>query len=259
MAPQGGVLAAETWVAGYTRAIFDLNLSLPVAGRVDALRVAEGDFVAQGGILLNLDNHLETIEMERRKAMFESHAELNAALARQPILSMQLRAARTMFAANAGISREDVQAKELAVLSGSGEIEMRRATLEVQRHDYETALAILERRSLRAPVAGRVVRIHRYPGESIQANETILRFVSLDRILFIAAIEEAAARKLTPGGPALLMLEGNNGEEAVQGKISLIAPVTDPASGLVEVRVEIPNSDERFRAGSRARLRLATD
>ncbi len=256
LALPGPGFAAETWVSGYTRAIADLNLALPVSGRVDALHVAEGDRVEAGGVLLNLDNRLETIEMDRRRAIYENRAELNAALARQPILALQLRSARAIFSANASISREDVQAKELAALSGASEIEVRRAAVEVQRHEYEAAREVLDRRTLRAPVAGRVVRVMRFPGESVQANETILRFVSLDRILFVGGVEEHAARTLKLGGPASVMLESDVGEELVEGTIRLIAPVTDPASGLVEVRVEITNPDEHFRGGSRARLRL---
>lgn len=252
----GQAASEELWIPGYTRAIFDLNLALPVSGRVEVLAVRDGDRVEAGAPLLNLDNRLETIEMERRRALWQSNAELNAAIARLPIVTMQLRAARGIFSANASISREEVQAKELAVIAATSDIEARRAAKEVERLDYAAAREALERRTLRAPIAGRVVRILRYPGESVQANESILRLVDLERIVFVGGMEERVAGRLRVGAPGSVLMETEQGEELLQGNVILIAPVTDPASGLAEVRVEMSNPDGRLRAGARARLRV---
>jgi RND family efflux transporter MFP subunit len=249
-------ISEELWIPGYTRAVFDLNLALPVSGRVEVVAVRDGERVEAGAPLLNLDNRLETIEMERRRALWQSNAELNAAIARLPILTMQLRSARSIFSTNASISREEVQAKELAVIAAASDIEARRAAKEVERLDYEAAREALERRTLRAPITGRVVRILRYPGESVQANESVLRLVDLDRIVFVGGVEERVAGRLQIGAPGSVLMETEQGEELLQGSVILIAPVTDPASGLAEVRVEMQNPDGRLRAGARARLRV---
>lgn len=248
--------AQESWIPGYTRAASDLNLALPVSGRVEMLAVRDGQPVEAGAVLLHLDNRLEQIELERRRAIWQNNAELNAAIARLPIMTVQLRNARTLFSVNSSISREEVQAKELALIAATSDLESRRAAKEMERLDFEAAREALERRTLRAPIAGRVVRVNRYPGESVQAYETVVRLVDVTSILFVGGLDERLARQLTVGSPATVAVESAGEEERVEGTIILVAPVADPASGLSEVRVELPNPQERLRAGSPARLRV---
>lgn len=251
-----GAAAQEGWASGYTRAIADLNLALPVSGRVETLHVREGHCVPAAAPLLDLDNRLEAIEVQRRAALLENRTELNGALARQPVIAMQLRSARALFANSASISREDVQARELAAIALTTEIEMRRAAKEVERIEHEAAREMLDRRTLRAPVAGCIVRIHRFPGESVQALEPVLRLVNSDRLVFISGVDEGVARQLPLGADVRLLLDAESGNVAIQGQVTLVAPVTDPASGLVEIRVEFANPEGHFRAGARARLQL---
>jgi RND family efflux transporter MFP subunit len=248
--------ADEAWVVGYTRAIADLNLSMPVSGRVETLHVREGACMAAGAPLLELDNRLEALEVQRRRAMLDNRAELNGALARLPLVNMQLRSARTLFSNSAAVSREEVQSRELAVIATTADIEMRRALKEVERLEHEAAREVLDRRTLRAPVAGCVVRILRFPGESVQALETVLRLVNTERLLFISGVEAAVARQLRLGDAVSLNPDIEDADAQANGAITFIAPVADPASGLVEIRAEFANPDDRLRAGTRARLRL---
>jgi RND family efflux transporter MFP subunit len=248
--------ADNVWVAGYTRAIADLNLSMPVSGRVETLHVREGACIAAGAPLLELDNRLEGLEVQRRRATLENRAELNGALARLPVVNMQLRSARALFSNSASVSREEVQSRELAVIATTAEIEMRRAVKEVERLEHEAAREVFERRTLTAPVAGCVVRILRFPGESVQALETVLRLVNTERLLFISSVEEAVARRLRLGDAVPLNSDIEDIDAQASGSITFIAPVADPASGLVEFRAEFANPDNRLRAGTRARLLL---
>lgn len=248
--------ADDAWVMGYTRAIADLNLSMPVSGRVETLHVREGACIAAGAPLLELDNRLEALEVQRRRATLDNRAELNGALARLPLVNMQLRSARALFSNSASVSREEVQSRELAVIATTADIEMRRAVKEVERLEHEVAREVLERRTLHAPVAGCVVRILRFPGESVQALETVLRLVNTERLLFISSVEAPVASRLRLGDAVSLNPDVEDSDAQASGAITFIAPVADPASGLVEFRAEFANADDRLRAGARARLRL---
>ena len=249
-------VAQEGWVPGYTRPLFDLNLSLPVTGRIEELLVREGDRVDRAAGLLSVDSNLETMEVRRRRAILDSRAELSGALARQPLVTAQLRSARTMHANGASISREDLQARELAAIALATEIEVRRAQKQIEQVEYEMANEVLERRTLRAPIAGRIARITRFPGESVQANEAIVRLVTLDRLLFVGAREARVAARFRIGASALVRVEDGSGEVEAMGTVTLVGPVADPASGLVELRVEFANIGETLRAGVPARSRL---
>lgn len=250
------VLADEVWVSGYVRPIFDLNLSLPVTGRIEELLVREGDRVDRAARLLSVDSNLETMEVRRRRAILDSRAELSGALARQPLVLAQLRSARTMHANGASISREDLQARELAAIVLSTEIEVRRAQKQIEQVEYEIANEVLERRTLRAPIAGHIARISRFPGESVQANEAIIRLVAVDRLLFIGALDARVAARFSIGASAVVRVEDGSSEVEAQGTVTLVGPVADPASGLVELRVEFVNIGETLRAGVPGRSRL---
>ncbi len=249
--------AQDVWVTGYTRPVFDLNLSLPVSGRVEELLVREGDHVEARSRLLSLDSKLEVLEVARRRSVLEGRSELNGALARQPLLVAQLRAARNMFANGASISREDLQARELAVIAVNTEIETRRAQKHVEQIELEAAIEVLDRRSLLAPISGRIARIMRLPGESIQANETLVRLVAIDRLLFVGALEARLVSRLVVGSAAQVVVDDGAVSVLANGRVTLVGPVADPASGLVEVRIQFDNPDEALRAGLPARLRLS--
>src|ERR1017187_4512541 len=47
---------------GVTEPVFDVTLSLPVAGIITTLRFKEGDFVQTNDVILELDHRLEEIE-----------------------------------------------------------------------------------------------------------------------------------------------------------------------------------------------------
>ncbi|MDO9216042.1 MAG: biotin/lipoyl-binding protein, partial [Lacisediminimonas sp.] len=105
--------AEDDAVKGLTRCNSDLNLGFPLTGRIAQLKVAEGSVVRRGQAMLALDNAAETLEVERRLVQWKSMAELSAAQARLATATLQASAAREVYASTQGISREEVQNREL--------------------------------------------------------------------------------------------------------------------------------------------------
>ena len=248
-------LLSEAGVRGVTQCLRDLSLGFPVSGRIAALPVQEGSVVKAGDVLANFELVAEELEVERRRLVWQSEAELRAASARAATAATQANAARAIFSQNRGISREELENTELASALAAAEVQRLRNAKLVERVDYLTAQEMLARRTLRAPSPGVVTRIIRHAGESVQINETAIRLCDLSKILFVVNVPVAALAGLEVGAPARVLIQAGAEPVAAEGRVIFISPVVDAASGLAEVKVELePNLAAGIRPGLQARL-----
>ncbi len=245
----------EAGVRGITQCLRDLSLGFPVSGRIAALPVQEGSVVKAGDVLANFELVAEELEVERRRLVWQSEAELRAATARAATAATQANAARAIFNQNRGISREELENKELASSLATAEVQRLRNAKLVEQVDYRTAQEMVARRILRAPSPGVVTRIIRHAGESVQINETAIRLCDLSKILFVVNVPIATLGGLEAGAPARVMVQAGAEPVAVEGRVIFVSPVVDAASGLAEVKVELEaNLAAGIRPGLQARL-----
>ena len=251
-------VSAQLVVGGITRARLDLKLSLPVAGRVEQLAVNEGDRVRKGDLILSLDKTLEVLEVDRRKLLLEDVSKLNELRQREGVLREQVANARSLLATPV-ISRKQVEDEEMVyrdVLAQLGGLEIAKKREKVE---YELAQEALARRILRAPADGTIAKIHFRVGESLAANEPAVSLVDISRARFIGTLPASAAAQLKVGMSARLELAREGGEIVRQAKISFVSPLTDAASGLVEVIAEFNNADKVVRPGIAGQMHINTD
>lgn len=237
---------------GVTQAIREADLSLTASGRVEAIFVREGDVVETGQLLVHLDKTLERLEWQRRTLALEDEARLQELRRRERLLTQQVAAARELLAAGS-LSRKEFEDEE-QVLSG---VIAERKSLEAakQRERVEQALAeeAYARRHLHAPFAGIVTAIGVQLGESVAANETVLRLVDVARVRFIASLAPARSDRLRVGDGVRVVIDAETAAE-YEAVVVFVSPVTDPASGLVEVIAEFDNPDRRVRPGVTGRF-----
>ena len=243
-------------VKGVTQCLKDLGLGFPVAGRVAETAVTEGTVVKAGDTLGRLDLVAESLEAQRRKLQWESNAELTAAAARRQTTEKQMAAARRIFEASAGISREEMENKVLAHTLAVAEHERLKNAKQIERLDYLAAEENLARRTLRAPSPGIVTKVVRNVGESVQANEPAIKMCDLSKVLFVANVPVASIGTLAPQDTVRVQVTAGNETVPVDGKVLFVSPVVDAASGLTEVKVELLPSGDRVRPGLQARLML---
>lgn len=252
--PASGWTQDDPGIRGTTRCAADLQLSFAVTGRLAKTHVVEGSVVEQGELLMELDRAAEELDLQRRKVQWEGKADLLAAQARKETAEKQLEAARTIFEANRGISLEELQNRELAYVTTLAELERVKTLKETEWLDYLTAKENLERRSMRSPNRGIVVKLIKQTGESAQANEAALRLCDLSRIVFVANIPIERAENLQTGRTVSVRV----GQKAVpvRGRITFVSPIVDAASGLREVKIDLINPPASVRPGVMAVLVL---
>ena len=241
---------------GITEPITDVMLSLPVEGRIFKIFFKEGGKVKKEQIILELDKELENLEVKRRKLIWQSKAELEAAAARVNLLKKQFDSTKELFESTGSVSREELEEKELEYNLAIAEKNRTEMEEEKQEIEYEMALQNQKRRKLVSPVSGVIVKIFLDEGESIKPGESLVHVVDIKKCLFVSNVEEQLGRSLKKGQQVRLLIGNDSFAINKKGVIAYISPVADPASGLLEVKVEFENNDQSVRPGVAATMQL---
>lgn len=248
-------VATLSWAEQYpgvTSAYHSAELGFAVSGKIQFIRIQEGDQVRKGQDLIQLYSRIETLETQRKRLLWQSKAELNAAREREKALKKQLTSMQILFERGA-VSEEELQQKELETLEASAAYAQLKTREQVEKLDYELAHTNLNYRTLSAPFNGVITRMVKELGESVEANQPILKLVDLSQGFFTANLEPGIASQLKKG--QLVNIETKDGI-AVQGKVIFISPEIDPASGLLQVKVQYDNPKGNIRPGIAANLVL---
>ncbi|QBB71541.1 HlyD family efflux transporter periplasmic adaptor subunit [Pseudolysobacter antarcticus] len=181
-------------------------------GVIKQVNVEDGDSVTAGQILAVMD------ERQAQIAVGIAQAELDQASAQTKVLQAKLpsarqRAQRLLDAAKEGAATGQAadDAKSEATLL-TAEINAAEATAAVAAKHLENARYEAERRTLRAPSAGRIVRRNVHVGDSVLAQSATELFQLLpDRSLIVRAeLNEAFVDKVHPDMQAEIVRDGDD-------------------------------------------------
>jgi membrane fusion protein, multidrug efflux system len=245
-------------VSGVTEPIRDVTLSATVVGTISAIFVKEGMTVQAGAAILELDKKLEDLEVQRRKLIWESKAELEAAAARVTTLKSLLESTRDLFNSTGSVSKEELEKLALEYDIAVSEQKRLDSAEERERIEYEMARETLRKRSLISPIQGTVIKLFLDEGETCQEKQPLAQVVDTSRGILVCNVEEAIGRTLRKGEAVDLKIKTGNGTAARKGVVVFVSPVVDPASGLLEVKAEFDNQDGSVRPGVAGFLLLRT-
>ncbi len=234
---------------GITEPFRDANVSATVSGTVAAVNAKEGQFVHEGDVVVELDNALETLEVERRKLVADSAAEVDAARARVETLKVDLEGTRRLHATTKSVSLEDLQKKELEYRLASAELDRLQVAEERERIEQKIAEAQLAKRFITAPFDGTIVELMLEVGEGTNPQQPLFRIVDTRRCRLVVHMEQAPVLRMKPGRPVSLKIQEADGPVALQGTVEFVSPLVDASSGLREVKVVFDNPDGRIRPG----------
>ncbi|MBF0340890.1 MAG: efflux RND transporter periplasmic adaptor subunit [Magnetococcales bacterium] len=241
---------------GVTQALRDIKLSMTVVGRIENLLVKEGHRVRQGDLLLHLDRRLEDLEVQRRKLLLADTARLNDLREKEKTLSSQVRSLRNL-SGSGGVSRKQLEDEEIAL----GAIISERKSLEIaklrEQVELDSATEAFERRHLRSPMDGVVTKVLLHVGESVAANEPVMHLVDVSRVRFMGTVPAQVGAELREDRKVTIKLDLNDQNEKPlvrQAVVVFVSPITDAASGLVEVIAEFDNPDGSVKPGISGRM-----
>jgi len=87
------------------------------------------------------------------------------------------------------------------------------------------------------------------------AGSSLVQISNLSQVWMIAEVPERDASRLKPGIAAEVQLQSMPGE-VFEGKVSYLYPVLNDASRTLQVRIELPNKENRLRPGMYANVKF---
>ena len=232
--------------AGSVMACRRAKLAPPAGGRIEQLKVKEGDRVRPGQVLLTLWNddltareRLSREQLQTARARVREVCELAKASARDAGRARDLRARN--FISQEAVERAgaDAAAKQASCDSTGTQVAEAEARIQASRADTDRTV-------LRAPFAGIVAEVNGEVGEYLTPSPPgipTLPAVDLidDSCLYVSApIDEVDGAQLKVGMPGRVTLDAYRGQHFA-GRVRRIAPyvlAVEKQARTVEVEVE---------------------
>ncbi|HAR62115.1 MAG: hypothetical protein DKM50_08190 [Candidatus Margulisiibacteriota bacterium] len=236
-------------VRGITEPFIDATLSATVQGRIASININDGMYVTKGSVILSLASEQEVLEVNRRKLISESRAELNVAVSRVELLQAEKKATQELYNKTQSVSKEDLHKKILECKTAEEELESIRTNKIKEDLEYKIAAVQLNERNIVAPFNGTVVKHFLQIGENCNPQQPLIRLVDAYKCRFTAFIADGLTHRLKVGAKVYLNIGDSRYWIRKIGSVEHISPVVDPASGLREVRVLFGNEDGRVNPG----------
>jgi HlyD family secretion protein len=235
----------------------DISLSFVVSGRIAAVSVKQGDFVAKGQLLVHLDDQPERIQAQQYKIQAGDKTKIlsaEAELAQKKLDLKNVEMAKTKGAAS------DWEVEHLILGVRIAELALKAAIFEHEQYQqrYAQALSQLERMRLVSPIAGRVEKVTAETGEAVNTQGPLIQVVKIDPLWMDVPVPLAQAKKMALGQTVRVTFPGAEAGVSAKGNIIHIAAVADAASDTLGIRIEVANPDNRP-AGERVSVAFLPD
>jgi membrane fusion protein (multidrug efflux system) len=200
-----------------------------VAGRIANFAFREGERVAEGQVLVRLDDSVQKADLDRARA--------NLVLSRT-------KHERAIDLRNKGF----VSTQALDELENS---------VKVAEADAELMTARVNKMTLRAPFAGTVGLRLASVGDYVKEGQDIVNLESLDPLKVDFRLPELALSQLQGTQTLQISLDALP-DKTYDGKVFAINPLIDANGRAIVIRAQVPNRDGKLRPGMFARVRLFT-
>lgn len=247
---------ANAVAIGVTEPRVQISLTMPVSGIVRLRKVHEGSQVVTGDLLLELDREIEALDMESKRIQAKDNAAITELEKRISILEKQVRNGRELLE-RGGISEKQIQDEELALAAARADLQSQRLVKKREKIDYELAVTYFNRRQLTSPITGTVTNVTISEGESVKPQEPLIVLVDVSRIKFKGTFSLIDTERFKVGDIAWLQVSQHGQTIMREASVTYVAPVADPASGLIEIIAEIDNEDRAIIPGTTAELTLS--
>jgi len=236
-------------------------VAAPVSGRLQRIVLQEGDAVDAGAVLARID--AQPAPLQDARALREARARVAVAQAAWRLAGTQVEAAQVAVAQADNAARRSAQLHQdgfvspaqadtdrLAALAAQRALQAARDGERIASQELDQARAALApggaggaeggQVEVRAPVAGRVLRIIASSQTPVSAGAPLLELADLTRLEVVAELLTADAARVTAGAPA--RLEDWGGTGALAGRVRRVEPAAYTkvsALGVEEQRVEV--------------------
>ncbi len=241
-------------------------------GVLAEVAVREGQIVAEGDLLAQVEDSVANITKRRAKieldiARKEETNDIQLRYARGTLETAKaelLRATTSLEKYRKSISGTEIDQLRLAVDKAAFEAEqaehvlaIARLTTQLKESEYDFANRNVERRRIASPIPGMVVQVKRRRGEWVQAGETVVRILRLDRLRAEGFVQASAVSGPFKTRPVMVRVDLPDHPKAeFPGSLVFISPEINPVNGQVRIWAELENRDMLLRPGLPVQMTL---
>jgi HlyD family secretion protein len=191
----------ESYVAGaglIEASTGNISIGSPVSGIATELHVHVGDFVEQGDPLFRIDDR-------------DLQAQLVSARAKVAAAEAALQQPRHRLSYSEELAKRDSSAVSADALTDlRDQVAIAESNLSLAKAQVTQLNMDIERYTVRAPMAGRVLQLNLRAGEYVDGSAAPLVLFGDDRTLFVRVdIDESDAWRVDPGADATGFVRGN--------------------------------------------------
>jgi len=248
--------AAETFVEEtFTQPAMTIDLASAVGGIIKPVKVDEGSRVSAGDVVIQLDDSTE--DVAARAAQLAAEDKSDEESARVTMEQAQDEAKIIKQLAKEGAEADLLyHQKQLAADVARYKYEVAKKMRQRAALEWEAAKIALQRRTIRAPVAGIITRMPKHVGEAVQQLETVGQMAVTDT-LHVLIHPPARLLGIFKVGQTLPIEMLEPQRETVTAKVQIVNEVVESASNTFRVRLAIDNAAGALRAGVKVRITVA--
>jgi len=261
-----GEIRSLVTATGEIQAKTHVDISSQVIARIEKLHVREGDRVARGDKLVDLERAQYVSQRDRSRATLAA-VEADIRRARATLANTESRVARARdLAAQKIASREFLESVELDHESARTALSAARERAREARATVEASDDALSKTTIVSPIAGRVTRVNAEEGETVvtgtmnMPGSVILTVSDLSEIEAAVEVDESAVARVRVGQKASVLLDAFP-ERELPGAVTEIADsaVKRQEVAYFPVKVRIEGSGDGLRPGMTARARIQAE
>jgi HlyD family secretion protein len=268
---QGRPFSQTIVASGRIESPHRVNVGVQITGRVQTVKVREGDLVFPGTVLFELESAelqaaLQQAELSQKQAyvklkqfstLQEPVAEQAFLQAKANLLSVQRNLERTVLLTQKGFlgaaAKEDAERAQLvaqaqlkaaqkqliSVQKGGSDVVAAELALAYSRATVEGARARLNYTKIKSPVSGTLISRSLEPGDMVQPGRVLMTVSPQGEMHLVLQIDEKNLHLLQLNQKALASADAYPNER-FDAKIIFIKPGIDSQRGSVEIKLNVP-------------------
>ena len=240
------------------------DVSALTEGVIYDIELREGSEVVKNGTIGSL--HAEKAELTVAKARVAAQGKGGKAKAeaqRELAYSTLARLMRINQKNPNFISKEELSKAEAEVKVGEAQIIDADDNLKLAKAELDLAQEALKEHTIIAPFAGTILKVLKHPGESVKANEAVVRIGKVDKLRFYGSLPIENAGRVRPGmvvdiRPTIEDADVPIEQKRFRGKILAIgAEANNIGTTDVEVYADVINNQAKdLRPGLKAEMAI---
>ncbi len=224
-------------------------------GIIEEVLVREGDVVKKGQPLVRLQDDIQHSLMAIAEAAMNSTGRRAGAQAELRMRQGRLDKLQELLVRGSA-RHEEVNRAQADLEIAAARVRTIEEELDIKRLEREQARLKWERRTIRSPLNGVVLKIQRKSGEFVGPRDSrLLTVVQLDPLLGVFAVPSESARRIRVGQQVRIRLTKSS--KVTAATVERVAPVIDGKSGTVRVELQVTNTQGHLYSGEPCELLLA--